>query len=380
MGVTDDTTPPALAGLSALLRPELANLAAYVPHDPPGIEVKLDANEAPPSRSQAVREAVSRAVRSLPLERYPDPRASRLRAAIASRTGARAEDLLVGTGSDEVISLVVNALARPRERSPQAVVLSPTPTFVMYRITARAHGVKPVEVPLDAAWDIDVDVTTRAIAMMDPNVVFVASPNNPTGNRMSEDRVRALVSASSRALFVLDEAYVDYAGASLRVLRAEHPHVGVLRTLSKIGLAALRVGWIEADGGLVAEIDKGRQPFNVSATSQAAAAAVLEDAWDAVRADVVAVASARAKLAAALTALPGFVVTPSDANFLWVKTPGPAELVFGHLVKDGILVRSFHENGGRLGSQVRITVGTDAEHDRLLASLERFVKAGGGGP
>lgn len=380
--MTDDaarTAPGAIAALGPLLRPELEDLAAYVPHDPPGIEVKLDANEAPPSRSLAVREAVVRAVSALPLERYPDPRATRLRAALARRTGAKAEDLLVGTGSDEVISLVVNALARPRGRNPQAVVLSPTPTFVMYRMTARAHGMKPVEVPLDATWDLDLETTKRAVTMMEPNVVFVASPNNPTGNRMREDRVRALAAASASSFFVLDEAYVDYAGASLRSLREAQPHVGVLRTLSKIGLAALRVGWLEADAGLLGEIDKGRQPFNVSATSQLAAAAVLEDAWDELRKDVDAVVDARARLASAIAALPGFVVTPSDANFLWVKTPGPAEAVFTHLVRDRILVRSFHKNGGRLASQLRITVGTETEHDRLVASLEGFVKEGGAG-
>lgn len=366
------TTTSALEALGPLLRPELAELVAYVPHDPPGIEVKLDANEAPPSRSPAVREAVVRAVSSAALERYPDPRALQLKEAIGRRTGAKPEDLLVGTGSDEVIALVVNALARARGKNPQAIVLSTTPSFVMYRITARGHGVKPVEVPLDAEWDLDLAMTKRAVSMMEPNVVFVASPNNPTSNRMSEDRVRALVHAATSAFVVLDEAYVDYAGASLRGMREECTHLGVLRTVSKIGLAALRVGWLEADAGLVREIDKTRQPFNVSATSQLAAAAVLEDAWDALQADVAEVVAARGRLAEAIAALPGFSVTPSSANFLWVRTPGPAKEVFEHLAADGILVRSFHGSGGRLASQLRITVGTDAQHERLLGSLRRY--------
>ncbi len=369
----------ALAALGDLLRPELGELVAYVPHDPPGIEVKLDANEAPPSRSPAIREAVARAVASQALERYPDPRALRLKEAIGKRTGARAADLLVGTGSDEVISLVVNALARPRGRQPQAVVLSPTPSFVMYRVTARAHGMKPVEVPLDASWDLDTAMTKRAVEMMEPNIVFLASPNNPTSNRMSEDRLRAVVAAASTSFVVLDEAYVDYAGASLRGIRSEHAHVGVLRTVSKVGLAALRVGWLEADAGLVAEIDKGRQPFNVSATSQAAAAAVLEEAWEELSAEVASVVAARERLAEAIAALEGFSVAPSSANFLWVRTPGPAEHVFEHLVRDKILVRSFHKNGGRRKTQLRITVGTEAQHDRLLASLARFSRGEGNG-
>ena len=408
-GTTDlaDGARGALDSLGQLLRPELAELVAYVPHDPPGIEVRLDANEAPPC-SLVVREVVARAVAGVALERYPDPRALRLKEAIALRTGAKVADLLVGTGSDEVIALVANALAWPRRRNTQGVILTPTPTFVMYRITARAHGLKPVEVPLDATWDLDVAMTKKAIAMMQPSVVFVASPNNPTGNRMSMDRLEEIVKAAGEggsgtgtgtgtgekarsamaamllsatggeggeggAFVIVDEAYVDYSGpdASVRGWRERYPHLGILRTVSKIGLAALRVGWLEADAGLIGEIDKTRQPFNVSATSQAAAAAVLEEAWDDVQAGVARVVAGREALAAEITKLEGFSVTPSSANFLWVKTPIPSEKVFDLLARDGILVRSFHKIGGRLGSQLRITVGEDAQHERLLESLAK---------
>jgi histidinol-phosphate aminotransferase len=359
--------------LSALLRPELEELRAYVPADPPGIRVKLDANEAPPSLSPAVREAVVRAVSNVALERYPDPRALRLKEAIAKRTGASPDDLLIGSGSDELISLVLTAVARPREKNPQPVMLVPVPTFVMYRVTARGHGHKPVEVPLDASWDLDVPMMKRAIEMMRPNVVFIASPNNPTGNRMSADRLKEVVTASSAAFTIVDEAYVDYSGpnASVRGWREEHTNLGILRTVSKIGLAALRVGWLEADSALVAEVDKVRQPFNVSATSQVAAAAVLEDAWDDVHRDVARIIEARETLAREISALDGWVVTPSGANFLWVKAPAPAEKIFEALVKDGVLVRSFHASGGRLTTQLRVTVGTDSENDELLAALRR---------
>lgn len=359
--------------LAALCRPELEELKAYVPHDPPGIRVKLDANEAPPASSPAVKDAVVRAVSAIALERYPDPRATRLKEAIAKRTGAKVDDLLVGTGSDEVIALLLTALSRPRERAPQPVMLTPTPTFVMYRVSARGHGQKPVEVPLDPSWDLDVNMMKRAIEMMKPNLVFIASPNNPTGNVMSPDRVRAVIEAAPSSLVVVDEAYVDYAPESVRAWRAELPNLGILRTVSKIGLAALRVGWLEADAALVAELDKVRQPFNVSATSQVAAAAVLEDAWDDVQADVSRVVKARGALAEAIAALPGFVVTPSGANFLWVKTPGPAEPIFTKLVEQGVLVRSFHAAGGRLASQLRITVGTDSENEQLLDALKKAV-------
>ena len=125
--------------LRALLRPELADMTAYVPNDPPGVTIRLDANEAPAPASAVLREVVARAIARVPLERYPDARATDLKEAIAMRTGAKQEDLLVGTGSDEVISLVLNAFSRPRAKLPQAVVLSPTPTFVMYR----GHRARP---------------------------------------------------------------------------------------------------------------------------------------------------------------------------------------------------------------------------------------------
>ncbi|HEX3344957.1 MAG TPA: histidinol-phosphate transaminase [Polyangiaceae bacterium] len=358
-----------MADWTPLLRPELAELASYVPAEHPGVRIRLDANEAPPLASPGVHAAVARAIERAPLERYPDARARELKACIARRTGARAEDLLVGTGSDEVISLVLTALARPRGRAPQAVVLSPTPTFVMYRVTAKAHGLKPVEVPLDAAWDLDVGSMKRAIEMMPPNVVFLASPNNPTGNRMSDERLEAVLDAAGDALVVLDEAYVDYAGESRRGWRAKHPRLAILRTLSKVGLAALRIGWLEADEGLVREIDKARQPFNVSATSQAAAAGVLTDAWDEVRAHVEGVVRERERVARAIGSLEGFSVVPSAANFVWVGTPRPAADVHAALLARGVLVRSFHAAGGRLANRLRVTIGTAAENDALLEAL-----------
>jgi histidinol-phosphate aminotransferase len=152
-------------------------------------------------------------------------------------------------------------------------------------------------------------------------------------------------------------------------LRARHPHLGILRTLSKVGFAALRVGWLEADAALVAELDKVRQPFNLSATSQAAAAAVLEDAWDDVQRDVARVVASRETLAKAISELDGFTVTPSAANFLWVKAPGSAEVVANGLASAGVLVRSFHASGGRMGTQLRITVGTESENDQLVSAL-----------
>ena len=356
------------AKLAALLRPELADLSPYAPHLPEGIEVRLDANEAPPNPSPHVREVIAEAIAKTQLERYPDARTTALRLAIAKRTGARPEELMIGTGSDEVISLVLTAMSRPRPPAPLPVVLTTTPTFVMYRITARGHGHTPVEVPLDAAWDLDVGAMKRAIEMLPPNVVFIASPNNPTGNKMSDARVLEVLEAAKGSLVIVDEAYIDYASASVRHWRADHPNLAILRTVSKVGLAALRVGWIEAHAELIAELDKVRQPFNVSATSQNAATAVLEHAWDDVCAHVAAVKRERDRVVHEIVKM-GVTVTPSDANFVWIKTPQPAAEVFGKLVQKGVLVRSFHHIGGRMTHQLRVTIGSPKDNDRLLEAL-----------
>jgi histidinol-phosphate aminotransferase len=360
---------------SSLLRPELADLHSYVPADPPDIQVRLDANEAPPHLSPVVREAVTRAVARTALERYPDARMRELKSRIAERAGARPEELLVGTGSDEVIAILLTAMSRAREGAPQATVLTLTPTFVMYRVTARAHGQRPIEVPLDREWDLDVASMKRAIEMTRPNIVFIASPNNPTSNRMKDDRLTAVLDAASESLVVVDEAYADYAGTSVRGWRARYPNLAVMRTLSKLGLAALRVGWLEADEALVRELDKARQPFNVSATSQAAAAAVLGEAWDAVGVHVASVVRERERVTAALRAMEGVDVAPSDANFLWIGTPRPAIEVYAGLLEHGVLVRSFHTTGGRLANRLRVTIGAAGENDRFVGALARVLGA-----
>jgi histidinol-phosphate aminotransferase len=243
----------------------------------------------------------------------------------------------------------------------------------MYRTTMRAHGLKPAEIALDAAWDLDTRTMLAAIDMMRPNLVFIASPNNPTGNSMSADRLDAVVEAarSAGAFPVVDEAYIEYARAAKSGTRKPRaPGTGVLRTLSKLGFAALRVGWLEADAELVRELGKARQPFNVSSTSQAAARAVLENVWDEVQEGVGRVISERERVASELAGMSGIdAVTPSDANFLWVRTARSAGDVYAGLVARGVLVRSFHATGGRLANQIRVTIGAPSENDAFLEAV-----------
>lgn len=352
---------------ASILRSELAELEAYEPL-PGRFDIRLDANESPPLISPEASAALARAIVPTEWNRYPDPRAVELREALAERAGARPDEILVGAGSDEVIALLLAALDRPRARAAAPSILVPSPTFVMYQLSARARGFRVLAVPLDRDWDLDVAGMRKAIEIGRPNVIFIASPNNPTSMRMSRDRIEAVIEAATEALVIVDEAYAAFAPEAEATSLREHPNVALLGTLSKLGFASLRVGWMVGPAELVREIDKVRQPYNVPVPSQRGALFVLRELGaevDRVRELVVA---ERTRLSAELTAL-GFEVSPSAANFLWIKTRRPAAEVWGELAARRILVKSFHKTGGRLANQIRITVGLPAENDRLLAEI-----------
>jgi histidinol-phosphate aminotransferase len=353
--------------LAALLRLDLAGLGSYEPL-PGTFPVRLDANESPPLLSPEAASALARALIPAQWNRYPDARAVELRQAIAERCDADPDEVLVGAGSDEVIALLLQALDRPRCSAERPAILTPSPTFVMYRTSALVRGFSVVEVPLDQDWDLDVEAMRRAIEAARPNVVFVATPNNPTGNLVSEDRLRAVIEAAADSLVVIDEAYVDFAPRSQIALRRAYPNVGVLRTLSKVGFASLRVGWFIGPRALVREVDKARQPFNLPGPSQLGATFVLRQLGGEVERMRAALIAERHRLAAELGAC-GWVVSVSDANFLWVKAPGPAREIQRALADRGVLVKSFAASGERLSHQLRITVGLPAENDRLLREI-----------
>lgn len=357
---------------AAHLRPELASLSAYVPHVPEGIEIRLDANEGLPLPGEILRHALAHVRTHVLVSAYPDAQARELRAALSPHTGAPEDHIIVGAGSDELIALLCSCLSRGRDGSP-ARVLMPSPTFVMYGVTARAHGLSPHEVPLDDAFDLDASAMCEAIARLCPSIIYIASPNNPTGTTMSSERLERILGAAWEvgALVVLDEAYVDYSDkGSLRRWRAAHPNLAILRTLSKVGMAALRIGWLEADPELVRELDKGRQPFNTSAVSQSIATYVLGHHADMIRDHADQVRARRKEVAGEVRRrLPNVAVTDSDANFLLLTLPVDGETVAARLAKRGILVRAFPRGGPRLHHCIRVTVGGHGAMDRFVESL-----------
>jgi histidinol-phosphate aminotransferase len=356
---------------SHLVRTDLATVEAYVPHAG-HFPVRLDANESPHLLSAEAQARVAEVLGSAALNRYPDVNAVELRQAIADRAKCSVDEVIAGSGSDEVIAILLSALDRPREKNPRARIVTTTPTFVMYRLSAKVRGIDVVEVPLDSAWNLDVSGLKRAIEFARPNIVFIATPNNPTGNCMAEDRLREVITAAPDTLFVLDEAYVDFSSTNVRHLRHEFPNVALLGTISKIGFAALRVGWLIGPRELVHELHKLRQPYNIPLPSQRAATFVLGQLQDEVARLVEHVVHERDRITGELERL-GFKVVPSQTNFVWIATNRPATEVFDGLASQGILVRSFAKHGGRLAQRLRVTVGTQNENDRFLETIARLV-------
>ncbi len=364
--------------LAARVVPALAELQAYVP-DQETVPVRLDANEAPallPTLSVEERALWDRTLSEVEPARYPDVRARALRRAIAHRGGVDPEGLVIGCGSDEVIAILLAALARPVSGPPKIVI--PSPTFVMYRISARVHGYEVCEVPLDARWDLDRPAMLAALERERPAVVFLATPNNPTSGAYAYESVAAIAEAAARidppSLVVVDEAYLAFrqagadpwAGRTGLELLARHANVVVLRTLSKIGLAALRVGYAVAHPLLARELEKARLPYDLPAHSQVAATLALGALAPAIDRHVAAIGRERARVVAALQSRSGVECDAerTHANFAWVRADGAADLAAG-LKQKGVLVRTFKAYPDRF----RVSFGSEVENARFLAAL-----------
>jgi histidinol-phosphate aminotransferase len=347
--------------VAAVVRPEVRALTAYHVADP-GHLVKLDANESPFPLPAALRAGIAAAVADVAFHRYPDGGARAVAAALArALTRREGLGLILGNGSDELIQIVALALARPG-----AVVLAPEPTFVMYRVSALLAGMRFVGVPLAADFGLDIHAMEAAIARERPALVFLASPNNPTGNLFAAAHIERILRAAP-GLVVVDEAYGPYTYESFLTRIREFPNLVVLRTVSKIGLAALRLGYAVGAPEWIAELDKVRQPYNVNALTQAAAQVVLgEEALLAQHAATI--QAERRRVGAALAKLPGVTVFASEANFVLVRVPDAADW-HRRLRAAGILVKSFHGAHAALANCLRITIGTPTENDALIEAM-----------
>ncbi len=343
-----------------LVRPEILALKAYHVADSDGM-VKLDAMENPYPLPAEMRRELGEALARVDLNRYPDPTGRRLRALIAEKMRVpKGMEVLLGNGSDDLIQIVTFAMARPG-----AAMMFPAPTFVMYQMNAVLSGMRAVRHVLRPDYSLDRGAFVAQMEKEQPALIFLAYPNNPTGVLYPEEDVVAVLRAA-KGLVVLDEAYHVFAQKSFLPRLAEFPNLVVMRTVSKLGLAGIRLGYLVGRPEWIGEFNKVRQAYNVNVLTQAAATFALER-LDVLEAQAAKIRAERAGLGEALAAMPGVTVFPSAANFFLVRVPD-ADRTYEALRRQGVLVRNFNSPG--LENCLRITVGTPDE-DRILLSAMR---------
>jgi len=352
--------------LAQWLRPEIQALSAYHVTDATGM-VKLDAMENPYGWPQTLVDEWLKVLAGAELNRYPDPEARPLIEALRSvHCIPEQSGVLLGNGSDELIQLIMMAVALPGR-----VVLSPEPGFSMYQMIASFVGMDYVGVPLSATdFSLDLAAMLAAIEQHQPAVVFLAYPNNPTGNLFDAEAIEKIIMAAP-GLVVVDEAYHAFADATQMDRLTEYDNLLVLRTLSKMGLAGLRLGLLAADPVWVDEINKIRLPYNINSLTQLSAAFAMRHA-DTLTEQTDRISRDREDLYVRLQQMAGLTVYPSRANFILFRVPsGTAPALFEQLKQDGVLIRNLHRDGSMLADCLRVTVGTAAENDAFLSAFQR---------
>jgi histidinol-phosphate aminotransferase len=343
-----------------LVRPEVLAMSAYPVADAAGM-VKLDAMENPYPLPEHLQRELAERLSRVALNRYPEPNPRALRELITRKMRVPAGmALLLGNGSDDLIQILTLALARPG-----AALMFPSPTFVMYSMNAVFSRMRAVPVALREDFSFDADAFIARMREEQPALVFLAYPNNPTGVLYPEADVLRVIEAAP-GLVVLDEAYHVFARTSFMDRLPRHSNLLVLRTVSKLGLAGIRLGYLAGWPEWIGELNKVRQVYNVNVLTQAAATFMLEH-LDVLEAQADEIRAERAKLHAALSAMPGLTVFPSAANFFLVRTADAARS-YEALKRQGVLVRNLHPG---LANCLRVTVGTPAENRILLNALKQ---------
>jgi histidinol-phosphate aminotransferase len=351
--------------IASSVRAEVRALARYDVPDATGF-IKLDAMENPYRLPPDLAEALGAALSHVAINRYPDADARIVKDALRDALSLPPDaGLLLGNGSDELIQIVTSTLARP-----DAGVLAPDPSFVMYRRNALMARAPFEAVPLRSDFSLDLDAMLAAVERARPALVFLAYPNNPTGNLFDARHVERIVRAAP-GVVAIDEAYYAFADASFVPRVLDFPNLIVIRTVSKIGMAGLRLGYAVAHPDWIDEFEKLRPPYNVGSFAQAALPLLLAHA-DVFAQQAAAIKAERARVADALAAL-GVDVFPTKTNFVLARMPD-ADAAFAALRAAKILVKNLHGSHPLLAQCLRITVGTRSDNDALLDVLERHLK------
>jgi len=347
--------------MSRFLRADVQGMHGYAVQPSAGL-VKVDTMENPFRLPDALRRELGERLAEVALNRYPAERGDVLRAELAKHANMPAGcDITLGNGSDELISLLTLAADVPGN-----VVMAPLPGFVMYELTAKLQGLKFVGVPLTPEFELDGPAMLAAVREHQPALLYLAYPNNPTANLWNDDVIDALIEAAP-GLVVIDEAYQPFASRDSLARLRRHEHVLLMRTMSKFGLAGVRIGYLMGRKPLIAEIDKLRPPFNVSVLNCETALFALEHLDEYAR-QAATIRAERDKLLRELQALPGVEPFPSEANMILARVPD-AKRVFEGMRARGVLIKNVSGLHPLLANCVRITIGTPEENPQTLAAL-----------
>ncbi len=360
-----------LASVDQLIRPEIKALSAY--HVPPAANMlKLDAMENPFNWPGCLQDEWFNVLKNVSVNRYPDPAAQGVKDKLREVMGVdKRFDIMLGNGSDEIIQIIAMALA-----GSGRVVMAPEPSFVMYAMIAKFVGMEYVGVPLKEDFTLDLTAFLSAIDTHKPSLIFLAQPNNPTGNLFEADDVRKIIESTS-GLVVLDEAYMAFTDSDLLPMLEEYSNVVVMRTVSKVGLAGLRLGMLMGEPAWLNEFDKIRLPYNINVLTQASAEFALTH-YDGLLEQTKLIRSERNRVCSALENSEGFMVFPSEANFLLVrvtKANTGAREIFEKLKSEGILIKCLDGGHPLLKGCLRLTIGAPAENDQLLSALKGVIFA-----
>ena len=352
------------------LRPANPLLEGLEPYDPRYLpaQAMLSANENPSDVPAPVREAIQAAVEALPLNRYPDPLANKLRDALAAAYGLQRGNVLVGNGGDELLFDLTLAWG-----GQGRTMLSMPPTFSVYAANAHLTGTRLVEVARRDDFTIDEPAVLKRVSQGDIDLIIVCTPNNPTGDAASISFIEQLLDTTD-ALVLVDEAYGEFAGESVLPLLADHDNLVILHTFSKAYcLAGVRLGFVLASPKVINELCKVRQPYSVDAVSQAIACQVcaMRSAFEP---GIQAIVAERERLFSALSQLPDVEVWPSSANYLFFRVPSQlAQGLWQACYDEGVLIRDFGSKR-RTENCIRTTVGTKELNDILLTKMAEVIR------
>ena len=351
--------------LDQVIRPEILRLLPYHVPSSCGM-IKLDAMENPYSLPETLREEIAQLVTTISANRYPDSNSDSLKAALRETMEIpMGMDIMLGNGSDEIIQIVALSLAKPG-----AVLMSIEPAFVMFRMIATYARMEYIGIPLKANFSLDLDLMLTAITKYQPAVIFIAYPNNPTGNLFDAEAVTRIIE-SAPGVVVVDEAYHAFADTSFMDKLSEYPNLLLMRTLSKLGLAGLRLGLLTGRPEWLKQLEKVRLPYNVGVLTQEVVRKILQYP-DILQQQADAIKAERVVMSKYLNVLDGVKAFPSDANFILFRV-SKASQVFSELRKRNILIKNLDGSHPLLKNCLRVTIGTPDENKQFLRVLQECI-------